>query len=230
MTTAAMMLAKCRSFLGVHEDPPGSNVQRFSRDLGRPAQPSCADFLIDCAGMVGLALPSRSPATALLAQAFQDAGRFGQEPKVGAFCFIYHPELHRIGHVCIVEAVNPDGSVTTINGNSNIAGGRTGGLVCRNIRRANIAGYGYPSYAPVIPRPRPASSPTLMPVIRVGSDGAAVAAAQRDLNRRGAIPQLRVDGSFGPATGRAVKDFQMRHKLDHDGVVGPHTWAALLGA
>ena len=36
-----------------------------------------------------------------------------------------------------------------------------------------------------------------------------------------------IDGSFGPVTEQAVKDFQSGSGLVADGVVGPLTWAAL---
>lgn len=40
---------------------------------------------------------------------------------------------------------------------------------------------------------------------------------------------MQLDGRFGRNTEDAVKRFQRAHGLDDDGVVGPITWAALLG-
>ncbi len=50
---------------------------------------------------------------------------------------------------------------------------------------------------------------------------------QTELNKEGF--SLAVDGLFGRETESAVKRFQAEHLLDDDGVVGPLTWAALLG-
>lgn len=49
---------------------------------------------------------------------------------------------------------------------------------------------------------------------------------QVNLNRHGA--NLNVDRSFGPATEKAVKDFQRKHGLTVDGYVGSETTAELL--
>lgn len=57
------------------------------------------------------------------------------------------------------------------------------------------------------------------------SKGDEVKELQSALNRHGYA--LDVDGTFGPATLAAVKDFQRVHGLDVDGKVGPATWAAL---
>ena len=50
---------------------------------------------------------------------------------------------------------------------------------------------------------------------------------QTELNQEGFA--LEVDGLFGRDTESAVKRFQREHGLDDDGIVGPLTWAALLG-
>jgi peptidoglycan hydrolase-like protein with peptidoglycan-binding domain len=64
------------------------------------------------------------------------------------------------------------------------------------------------------------------PLARSGQKGKAVRALQRLLVHRGT--DVDVDGSFGPATGEAVEDFQAANKLDADGVVGTKTWSKLV--
>lgn len=63
------------------------------------------------------------------------------------------------------------------------------------------------------------------PVLSVGSVGEAVESLQEALNRYGY--SLSVDGDFGPLTHTAVVDFQKKHGLIPDGIVGPHTWEAI---
>ena len=50
---------------------------------------------------------------------------------------------------------------------------------------------------------------------------------QQTLNRLGTEPPLSLDGSFGPLTVAAVKDFQRAHDLQPDGMIGPQTIDAL---
>lgn len=65
-----------------------------------------------------------------------------------------------------------------------------------------------------------------IPTLRRGSQGDEVADLQMLLNSKFGY-DLDVDGNFGKATETAVKDFQKKHGLTADGVVGPKTWAAL---
>ena len=58
-------------------------------------------------------------------------------------------------------------------------------------------------------------------VLRVGSRGAEVAALQKALG-------ITADGSFGPGTEKALKEWQQAQGLTADGVAGPKTLAKLL--
>jgi hypothetical protein len=83
-----------------------------------------------------------------------------------------------------------------------------------------------PAPAPA-PAPKPAAKPAQRPTLRLGATGADVKALQALLVKGSA--KLAVDGTFGPKTEAAVKDFQRKRKLAADGIVGPRTWAALEG-
>ena len=63
------------------------------------------------------------------------------------------------------------------------------------------------------------------PTLKRGNSGGGVSNLQRALGALGA--DLAVDGSFGPNTERAVRDFQTRSGLEADGIVGPATKAAI---
>ena len=63
------------------------------------------------------------------------------------------------------------------------------------------------------------------PLLRKGMKSEAVAELQRKLAELG-YPAI-VDGDFGPATQRALKQFQSDQALRADGIVGPKTAAAL---
>jgi peptidoglycan hydrolase-like protein with peptidoglycan-binding domain len=64
------------------------------------------------------------------------------------------------------------------------------------------------------------------PTVSPGDTGNVVRRVQRAI-RRTPDPGLVVDGTFGPATETAVKQFQQGAGLTLDGIVGPATWAAL---
>ena len=70
-----------------------------------------------------------------------------------------------------------------------------------------------------LPAPVP-NAPVARKTLKVGSKGPDVKYLQKKLG-------ITADGDFGPNTKKAVIAFQSGHDLTADGIVGPHTWAAL---
>lgn len=69
------------------------------------------------------------------------------------------------------------------------------------------------------------------PVLRRGNKGEDVKTLQKLLVEKGySVGSCGIDGDFGAATQKAVKQFQKDNKLTADGVVGQKTWAALKAA
>ena len=87
--------------------------------------------------------------------------------------------------------------------------------------------------APVVPAAKTES--VSLPVLKNGSDGDSVKAAQillkgygYDLGKDGPNKD-GIDGEFGPLTENAVEAFQEDMELEADGKVGSKTWAKLVG-
>ena len=67
-------------------------------------------------------------------------------------------------------------------------------------------------------------------VLKKGSKGASVKALQILLIGNGySCGNAGVDGDFGSATDKAVRNYQKAKSLEVDGAVGPKTWAKRLG-
>jgi len=63
------------------------------------------------------------------------------------------------------------------------------------------------------------------PTLAEGDKGDDVTRLQTELVKR--YPLLKIDGSFGPATAAAVRQYQRLKMLVPDGIAGPYTWKAL---
>jgi N-acetylmuramoyl-L-alanine amidase len=74
--------------------------------------------------------------------------------------------------------------------------------------------------------PRPKPKPKAVPKLQFGSQGAAVAALQRQLHALG-YEAPAADGHLGSETSHAVVAFQKVDRLSRDGVAGPITLGAL---
>lgn len=141
------VLAIARAELGYRES--GSNRTKYGAWYGMNGVAWCAiwvSWVADRANAEDI-IP-RHAYTPAGAAWFMKHGRYSRTPRRGDIAYFEFPGMHRISHVGIVEAVHRDGSVTTLEGNTNFAGSRTGGQVMRKRRpRSLVAGYGHPDYS-----------------------------------------------------------------------------------
>lgn len=152
MATTKRVIEIAASQVGVQESPSGSNRVLYSNWYGLIG-PWCAMFISWCFYQAGMPLPastSKGFAYTPSGVAWFKAQKrwYTTSPKVGDVVFFDFPGdgVNRVSHVGIVTATNADGSIDTIEGNTDESGGRTGGKVMRRRRRAGIVGYGRPAY------------------------------------------------------------------------------------
>ena len=213
----------------------------------RESDPWCAAFVSVAAagaGLTGLIFPECScPRMAAL---YRAAGRWEEVdfavPKPGDVVF-YDWDGDRVSdHVGLVTAL--EGEVLTV-----VEGNKSNAVGLRKISLDSpyICGYGQPAYAaaaedgplpergpaatPAQPAETPAADVTLsLPTLASGCTGETVRAAQLLLIGRGCrCGPCGADGDFGPGTKGGVLSYQRGHRLAADGVIGPETWASLLG-
>ncbi|MEG0754473.1 MAG: peptidoglycan-binding protein, partial [Angelakisella sp.] len=67
------------------------------------------------------------------------------------------------------------------------------------------------------------------PVLTMGQTGDSVYDLQKKLASAGYYSHTELDGSYGPKTEAAVREFQRANGLKADGSTGPQTWTTLLG-
>lgn len=220
--TVTDVLAVARRNLGIVEGK--GNVTPYAGLAGHAqGQPWCATFLVACARRAGLKLGNESAYTPALYASLPHVDRSEVQP--GDLMFLYFPSLGRIAHVGIVESVGKS-YVITIEGNTDEAGGRTGGKVMRKKRSFKHLYFARPAYAVEKPKVAPKRVPK-DPVLRVGNTGQRVLNVQMAINRAAGRKAVVEDGQYGDGTKRAVARLQAKHGLENDGVVGDATWAML---
>lgn len=153
MTTKQQLLDWHRSQLGFVEGPR-SNETPYAAIAGHANfLPWCATYQVAGARECGLELPSESPWTPSILEGLRDAGGARKDPEVGALAFLYFPSMGRVAHVGIIEELRPDGRFVTIEGNTDVAGGRTGGRVMRKVRSRSGWFFAMPAYSESTPQP-----------------------------------------------------------------------------
>ena len=137
------------------------------------------------------------------------------------------------GHVAFVEQINDNGSIVTSESGWAAFAFKRISRTNSNGRWGMAAGYKFrgciinPSIGAVTkptPNPSPTTYPGKLPTkqLKKGSTGEQVKLLQQFLNWYGGC-DLVVDGIFGPATDKAVRNFQKKNGLEVDGIVGPKT-------
>lgn len=150
--TAARVLEVARSQLGTVESPPNSNRTKYGAAYGLNGQPWCAIFTWYVFQQAGLGhLHPKTAYTPTLADWYRARGQWSTTPRIGSLVFFDFPGdgVNRISHVGLVEGINRDGSVITIEGNTSAGTSgsqRDGGGVYRRTRKVGIVGYGHPAY------------------------------------------------------------------------------------
>ena len=252
----AKLIAWCNAQVGYTEGANNYNkyAPKWAQAGGWNAQnqPWC-DIFVDC-GFIecfGIDLASRltyqpkggfSALCSASADFYRRNGAYYSSPEVGDQ--IFFNVSGGINHTGIVVKVT-NATVEAVEGNSSDA-------VRKNVYAlgsAYINGYGRPNWGVFVggdpqeneppeededqqtePEPKPAKPTVDLPTVKQGDTGELVRAAQFLLNgRKCSVGIWGADGDFGPATLAAVKAFQRRNDLEVDGIIGPETWAALLG-
>jgi hypothetical protein len=129
--------------LGVTEHPHGSNrgpeVDQYLRSVGldptREAYPWCAAFV--CYQIGHASVDIHEPTTLKRTASCRKLVEFNHalalaEPEDGCIFVHLTPDGH--GHTGFVVTARSDGSIQTIEGNSDASGSRTGGSVVRQVR------------------------------------------------------------------------------------------------
>ncbi len=212
-----------RKEIGVTEEPKGSNRQKYGKWYGFDGVAWCAMFVSYCFDRAGLPLgniqhPKGFAYCPFGVAHFKARSQWFTKPEVGDIVF-FNFGSGIAKHVGIVEAVHPNGTITSIEGNTGSESQDNGGRVMRKIRYPqDIVGYGRPNFDRALgDRELKLQIPYLQ-----GKD---VRELQRILFVKGY--QLTVDGVFGKETDKQLRQFQRDHFLDFDGVVGRKTLVAL---
>lgn len=239
--TAARMVEVALAEEGYVEGPK-DNETKYGAFTKANYLPWCGSFVMWCANEAGVKVPN-TVSTMAGAASFKKLGTWTDaavaKPAPGDIVYFdFMDGGAPIEHVGIVVKDNGDGTVTTIEGNTQgpkkgKSSQANGGEAVKKIRAYKknsaklpvfIEGFGRPNYKgnEVEVNPQPATIPPFPGPIKPGAKGEAVKMIQHALT-------LVEDGDYGPATRKAVIAFQDNHNiLDSNGIVGPKTWEALM--
>lgn len=149
--TPESVLVIARKEIGYKESPAGSNRSKFGQWYGMDAQPWCAMFVSHCFYAAGVPLQiSTRKGFAYCpygVQWFKKQGCWHKTPKPCDVVFFDWGKDGISDHVGIVEKVNTDRTITTIEGNTSASNNSNGGEVQRRVRPLSVVqGFGRPQW------------------------------------------------------------------------------------
>jgi hypothetical protein len=221
--SVSAVLDAARRELGVCENPHGSNRTRYGAEFGWDGVAWCAIWtwwVLDRAGC-GALIP-KTASTVVMRDWFLERRQWHTDnPQPGDLVFFRFPGNHNpVNHVGIVEAVEPGGSLVTIEGNTagtNTADQRNGGGVYRKRRLSSIVGFARPAYPVAPPPPAPP---------RVREDDCMYIKTQPDKGNPDLVWTALLSGpmfvGLGPSEAPTTEEIEQMGGLVQ--WVEPHTW------
>jgi hypothetical protein len=165
--TAAAVLNVARREIGTAESPANSNRQKYGAAYGWNGVAWCAQWIWWVLTQAGSGpLVPKTVSTVVMRDWYRKRGQWHTSgPRPGDLVFFkFKGNNNPVNHVGIVEAVEPGGTLITIEGNTaGAAAGdqRNGGGVYRKRRLSNIVGFARPAYAAsASPKPPPTPAPS----------------------------------------------------------------------
>lgn len=220
--TAKQVIDIAKKELGTKESPPNSNNVKYNtwfygHEVSGASYPWCCTF-ISWLFKAEQGLCKKTASCLELLEWFEQRGQLVKTPQAGDIVFFkYKTNNRRTNHVGIVVSVSSN-VINTIEGNTSTTSQDNGGCVMQRNRYSNIVAYARPKYN---------INTTIdeKPTLKQGDKGDWVIIAQGKLVVEGY--KIEVDGDFGPKTKAAVIDYQKKHGLTADGIIGPKTWEKL---
>ena len=143
------IIATAKSQIGTTESPSGSNNVKYNEAYGQNGIPWCCTFVwwvFREAGYSNLFFGGgRTASCTTLMNYYKNQGKTSSTPHVGSLVFFQFDSDSYADHIGIITAVNNDGTITTIEGNTGNGNDTNGGAVMRRTRSTSIVmTYAYP--------------------------------------------------------------------------------------
>lgn len=154
--TAERILAAARAEIGTKESPANSNRVKYNtayygREVSGSDYPWCCAFIwwvFHSVGADALFFGGKKTAYCPAVETYyRKSGRWHKEPEKGDLALFDFSGKGVSSHIGIVERVNADGSITTVEGNTALSNDDNGGAVMMRTRQiSSIRGFCRPAY------------------------------------------------------------------------------------